>query len=143
MKPRTFKEMVTESIRKKNVKLLTYGKEDIDINELQVWLSSDDIIGISHDKENDDDSIKTWGANYFSWMDDDIEITIDVNGKQTIIKSSYDSTNDKDSWTTTSGIQGKMKKITKYGRPRNVYVIPMETNTKDIIISIKALIIKG
>lgn len=142
MQYKTFKDIITESVKRKNVKVLSYGKDDGDFSELQVWLSSDDIISISHDKEDDESTIKNWGADYYSWMDDNIEIEIDNNGKKTVILSSYDSDKDVGSWKTVTGLQGTMKKMKKYGSTKNVYVIPMDTNTKDIKLTITALVLK-
>lgn len=142
MQYKTFKDIITESVKRKNVKVISYGKDDGDFSELQVWLSSDDIISISHDKEDDESTIKNWGADYYSWMDDNIEIEIDNNGKKTVILSSYDSDKDVGSWKTVTGLQGTMKKMKKYGSTKNVYVIPMDTNTKDIKLTITALVLK-
>ena len=72
-------------------------------------------------------------------MEDDIELSISIHGKTTILRSIYDDEKDVDSWIHVAGLTGKMKKIPKYGKPRNVYVIPVNANTKDITITAKAL----
>ena len=135
----TFRDMyLNEAIKKKNIKVKTYGQDDVDIKELHIYLASDDLIYIDHDKDSET-KIKNWGADYFSWMDVTIELTINHNGKITVLNSIYNPDTDEDSWVTIKGDKGKMKKMTKYNMKRNVYVIPMETNTKDLSFTMKAV----
>ena len=132
----TFKHLIlNEAIKKKTIQVNTYGEKHIDIKELHIWLSSDDIISIGHNEDELDENI-SFGATYYSWMDDNIEIKIN----KTIIETRYDTENDKYSFEHISGLKGTLKVIEKYGRKRDVLVIPMNINTSDLNISMKALI---
>jgi hypothetical protein len=133
-------EDINEAIKKKKVSVGSYGSEDVDITELHVWLSSDDNFSVSHDVEDSNDNSVNWGGDFYSWMDSDLEITVTISGKKTVLMTSYDEDKDLESISTKSGLKGETSKLNKYGRDRNVYVIPVEANTKDISVSVKALI---
>ncbi len=132
-----FKKYLTEA-KKKNIKMEPYGDKDVDIKQLHIYLASDDRIEVqSGDKKTGD---KSWTGDYDSVQDDDIELTINISGKKTVLKSSYDEPKDKSIWVTLKGLKGKMKNMTKYGMSRNVYIININTNTSDINLSAKAII---
>ena len=133
-----FSEFINEKLKKKVIKVTQYGKENIDFTNIKVWLSSDDLISISINPDND--NIISWSADYYSWIDDNIEITLDINGDKIVITSSYNENKDKSSWTTKKGINGIMKEEIIYGNKKEVYNLPINGNTKDVKISIKALI---
>ena len=127
-----------EKTKKKNIKMEPYGDKDADIKQLHIYLASDDRIEVQGGDEKTGD--KSWTGDYYSWMDDNIELTINISGKKTVLKSSYDEPKDKSTWITLKGLKGKMKKMTKYGMSRDVYIINIKTNTADINLSAKAII---
>ena len=82
----------------------------------------------------------SWYGEYYPWKEiDGIELTIKIDGVDTVIKSSYDSVQDVSAWTTLRGLKGKMMRLKYYGKLRSVYIISVDTNTENIKITSKAI----